>query len=70
MLRFRLLTASATGNHAAACDRRESTFDAGFRAFRDGRPLDANPFDPDTPDHQVWENGWCDGRDRRERGGE
>jgi ribosome modulation factor len=65
---FRAYLAARAREHAAAADRRESTFDAGFRASRDGRPLDANPFDPDTPDHQVWENGWCDGRDRRGRG--
>ena len=64
---FRAYLVARDRRHAAA-DRRESTFDCGFRAFRDGRPMDANPFDPDTPDHQVWENGWCDGRDRRGRG--
>jgi len=64
---FRAYLVARDRRHAAA-DRRESTFDSGFRAFRDGRPMDANPFDPDTPDHQVWENGWCDGRDRRGRG--
>jgi ribosome modulation factor len=46
-------------------DPHEPAFEAGFRAYAEGKPLDANPFDPDGPRHLGWENGWCEARDRR-----
>jgi restriction system protein len=44
-------------------DPRPAAYGLGLRAFGDGRPIDANPYASDTPDHLAWENGWSEARD-------
>lgn len=44
-------------------DVRPRAFEDGLAAFAEGRPITANPFEPDTSDHLSWECGWCEARD-------
>jgi hypothetical protein len=44
-------------------DPRLDAYTDGMRAYREGKPLDANPYDGDSNGHLGWENGWCEARD-------
>lgn len=40
-------------------------YDAGYTAFAAGRPFTDNPHPFDSRQHQEWQNGWSQARDRR-----
>jgi hypothetical protein len=42
----------------SSSDPHASAYDLGADAFRKGMSRSANPFNPDSADHQVWQNGW------------
>jgi hypothetical protein len=44
-------------------DPRLDAYTDGMQAYREGKPLDANPYDGDSNGHLGWENGWCEARD-------
>ena len=43
-------------------DPRPAAYGQGLQAFGNRRPIDANPYASDTPDHLAWENGWSEAR--------
>lgn len=44
-------------------DPRETQYQAGYAAFRQGMAISDNPHHQDTIDHLAWEDGWCEARD-------
>lgn len=63
---FRAFIAMRHPNRAEQ-DPRLPAFDAGMRAFSQGRHNDANPFEFDSVDHLAWECGWSEARDDAKR---
>jgi restriction system protein len=44
-------------------DPRLDAYTDGMQAYREGKPLDANPYADDSNGHLGWENGWSEARD-------
>ncbi|MFW8593240.1 hypothetical protein [Cribrihabitans neustonicus] len=47
-----------TAHHPCGMDPRGSTYEAGYKAQRDGRSFTTNPHAFDSADHLAWGNGW------------
>ena len=58
----------ATAHHSSGMDPRETSYDLGYKARRDGQPLTANPYEFDSVDRQSWENGWMEAADEEPKG--
>lgn len=54
----------ATAHHSAGMDPRIGSYDEGFSARLDGQSFDANPYSPNSVDHQTWKNGWAQANEK------